>query len=156
VNRPLLNLKIPYAPKMSFLLSRKSNSSALQEVNDSGRYCTINHSVIRAWGHAVAQCLRYCATNLKVAGSIPDGVIGIFHWHNPSVALWPWGQLSFLKKWVPEIISGGKSSRCVRLTTFRPSCADCRKIWERQPPGILRVSLSRPVMGFLYRYLIRD
>jgi len=25
-----------------------------------------------------------CATNQKVAGSIPDGVIGIFHWHNPS------------------------------------------------------------------------
>jgi hypothetical protein len=24
------------------------------------------------------------ATNRKVAGSIPDGVIGIFHWHNPS------------------------------------------------------------------------
>jgi hypothetical protein len=32
----------------------------------------------------VAQWLRYYATNLKVAGSIPDGVIGIFHWHNPS------------------------------------------------------------------------
>jgi hypothetical protein len=28
--------------------------------------------------------LRHCATNWKVAGSIPDGVIGIFHWHNPS------------------------------------------------------------------------
>ena len=28
---------------------------------------------------AVAQWLRYCATNRKVAGSIPDGVIGIFH-----------------------------------------------------------------------------
>jgi hypothetical protein len=27
----------------------------------------------------VAQWFRYCATNLKVAGSIPDGVIGIFH-----------------------------------------------------------------------------
>jgi hypothetical protein len=27
----------------------------------------------------VAQWLRYCATNQKVAGSIPDGVIGIFH-----------------------------------------------------------------------------
>jgi hypothetical protein len=27
---------------------------------------------------AVAQCLRYCATNRKVAGSIPDGVIGSF------------------------------------------------------------------------------
>jgi hypothetical protein len=30
-------------------------------------------------GTAVAQWLRYCATNRKVAGSIPDGVIGIFH-----------------------------------------------------------------------------
>jgi hypothetical protein len=27
----------------------------------------------------VAQWLRHCATNRKVAGSIPDGVIGIFH-----------------------------------------------------------------------------
>jgi hypothetical protein len=35
-------------------------------------------------GHAVAQCLRNCATNRKVAGSIPDGFIGIFHLHNPS------------------------------------------------------------------------
>jgi len=33
------------------------------------------------WGGegAVAQWLRYCATNRKDAGSIPDGVIGIFH-----------------------------------------------------------------------------
>ena len=30
-------------------------------------------------GTAVAQCLRCCATNGKVAGSIPDDVIGIFH-----------------------------------------------------------------------------
>jgi hypothetical protein len=29
-------------------------------------------------GHALAQCLRHWATNRKVAGSIPDGVIGIF------------------------------------------------------------------------------
>jgi hypothetical protein len=36
------------------------------------------------WGHAVAQWLRHCSTNQKVAGSIPDGVIGIFHLHNPS------------------------------------------------------------------------
>jgi hypothetical protein len=32
------------------------------------------------WGPLmVAQWLRYWATNGKVAGSIPDGVIGIFH-----------------------------------------------------------------------------
>ena len=30
-------------------------------------------------GTAVAQWLRCCATNQKVTGSIPDGVIGIFH-----------------------------------------------------------------------------
>ena len=30
-------------------------------------------------GTVVAQWLRFCATNRKVAGSIPDGVIGIFH-----------------------------------------------------------------------------
>jgi hypothetical protein len=27
--------------------------------------------------------LRHCATSQKVAGSIPDGVFGIFYWHNP-------------------------------------------------------------------------
>jgi hypothetical protein len=28
--------------------------------------------------------LRHCATSWKVASLIPDGVIGIFLWHNPS------------------------------------------------------------------------
>jgi hypothetical protein len=28
--------------------------------------------------------LEHCTTSRKVAGSIPDGVIGIFHWHNSS------------------------------------------------------------------------
>jgi hypothetical protein len=28
--------------------------------------------------------LRHCATRRKVAGSIPDGVTGIFYWHTPS------------------------------------------------------------------------
>ena len=39
---------------------------------------------LKLTGTAVAQWLRCCATNLKVTGSIPHGVIGIFHWHNPS------------------------------------------------------------------------
>jgi hypothetical protein len=29
----------------------------------------------------VAQLLRHCATNRSIAGSIPDGVTGIFHYH---------------------------------------------------------------------------
>jgi hypothetical protein len=35
-------------------------------------------------GTAVAQWLMFCSTNRKVTGSIPDGVIGISHLHNPS------------------------------------------------------------------------
>ena len=46
-------------------------------------------------GIAVAQWLRFCATNRKVAGSIPAGVIGSFHWHKIlPIVPWPWGQLS--------------------------------------------------------------
>jgi hypothetical protein len=37
-----------------------------------------------AWGTVVEQWLRYCATNQKVAGSIPDGVVKFFVDINPS------------------------------------------------------------------------
>jgi hypothetical protein len=30
-------------------------------------------------GHAVAQWLRHCATNRKVAGQIPNGITAFFH-----------------------------------------------------------------------------
>jgi hypothetical protein len=36
------------------------------------------------WGTRWRSWLRLCSTSWKVAGSIPDGVMGIFHWHNPS------------------------------------------------------------------------
>jgi hypothetical protein len=39
------------------------------------------------------------------------------------VALWPWGRLSLLQKWVPGVLPGDKGGRCVRLTTLPPSCA---------------------------------
>ena len=42
----------------------------------SSGYITI---IIIIIGSAVAQWLRYYATSRKVAGSIPDGVIGIFY-----------------------------------------------------------------------------
>ena len=43
-------------------------------------------------GPAVAQWLRCCATNRKVAGSIPAGATGNFHRHKIlPIALWPWG-----------------------------------------------------------------
>jgi len=48
----------------------------------------------------------------------------IFRWHKiPPIALWTWGRLSLEQKWVPGEFPGGKSGRCVRLTTLPPSCA---------------------------------
>ena len=75
-------------------------------------------------GTAVAQWLRYCATNRKVACSTLAGVDGVFHWHKIlPVALLPWGRLSLQQKWVPGAFPGDKGGRCVRLTTLPLSCA---------------------------------
>jgi hypothetical protein len=41
-------------------------------------------STTKLWGTRWRGWLRHCATSQKVASSIPDVVIGIFHWHNPS------------------------------------------------------------------------
>jgi hypothetical protein len=66
------------------------------DVNDGTQY---NKSLTVLWKHQsvhnteIYNCssvnqwrswLGHCATSRKVAGSIPDGVIGIFHLHNPS------------------------------------------------------------------------
>ena len=42
-------------------------------------FCLFQGCLTISLGTAVAQWLRCCATNRKVACSIPDGVIGIFH-----------------------------------------------------------------------------
>jgi hypothetical protein len=70
--------------------------------------------------------------------SIPDGVIGIFHWHNPSGRTMTLGSSQPLIEMSTRNITWGKGGRCVGLITLPPSCADCLKIWEPQPPGTLR------------------
>jgi hypothetical protein len=51
--------------------------------------------------------LRHCTTSRKVAGSIPDGVTRIFHWHNPSGCTMALGLTQPLQKWVPGMFPGG-------------------------------------------------
>ena len=82
---------------------------------------------------------RHCATSRKGAGSIPDSVTGIFHWHNPSGRTMAPGVDSASNRYeYQEYFLGGKGGRCVGLTTLPPSCADCFEIWEPQPSGTLR------------------
>ena len=74
-------------------------------------------------GTAVAQWLRYCATNRKVAGSIPAGVIGIFIYIKSFRSPYdPGFDSASNRNEYQEHFLGGKGGRCVRLTTL-PSCA---------------------------------
>jgi hypothetical protein len=100
------------------------------------RSCRSSWFYARSWewlgGTRWRSWLRHCATSRKVAGSITDGVTGIFHWHNS------FGRPG-IDSGVTEIFPGGvKGGRWVGLTTLPPSCADCLEIWEPQPPGTLR------------------
>ena len=76
------------------------------------------------WGTAVAQWLMCCATNRKVAGTIPAGVGGFFidiksfrSHYGPGV------DSASNRNEYKEYFLGGKGGRCVRLTTLPPSCA---------------------------------
>jgi len=100
-------------------------------------------------GTAVAQWLRCCATNLKVAGSIPTGASGFFieiksfrSHYSPGV-----DPVSNRNEY-QEYFLGGKGGRCVRLTTYHHPVPFSRNLgtlssWNPLGP-------SRPVMGLLY------
>ena len=73
---------------------------------------------------AVAQWLRCCATNRKVAGSIPASVSRFFidikslrSHYGPGV------DSASNRNEYREYFLGVKSGRCLRLTTLPPSCA---------------------------------
>ena len=74
---------------------------------------------------------EHCAASGKVAGSILNGLTGIFHWHNPSSrTVAPGVDSASNRNEYQEYFLEGKEGRCVGLTTLPPSCADCLDIWE--------------------------
>ena len=83
--------------------------------------------------------LRHCATRRKAAGSIPDDVIGIFHWHNPSghtVALGltqPLTEMSTRNTSWGVMAAGAYGWQLCHLHV-----PDFLGIWEPQTPGTLR------------------
>ena len=99
-------------------------------------------------GTAVAQWLRCCVTNRKVAGSIPAGVIDIksFRSHyGPGV------DSASNRNEYREYFLGGKGGRCVRLTTYHhpvPLSRYLGALTSWNPLGH-----SGYVMGLLYLYL---
>ena len=89
------------------------------------------------WWHS---SLRHCTASQRVAGSIPYGVIGIVHWHNPPGRTKTLELTQTLTEMSTMGISWGcKDGRSVRLTTLPHSCADCHEICKPQTPGTLRV-----------------
>jgi len=88
---PRLNfVSVISLPKLSFRY-RVSEVTSLYTVPSISLFINLPVNL----GTAVAQWLRCWATNRKVAGSIPDGVIAIFNRHKIlPIALWPWGRLS--------------------------------------------------------------
>jgi len=94
-------------------------------------------------GTAVAQWLGCCATNRKVAGSIPAGV----NWFFIGIKSF-WDRLSLDQKCVPGVFPGCKGGRCVRLTTYHRPVPLSRNL------GTLTywnpLDLSRPVIGLLF------
>jgi hypothetical protein len=97
-------------------------------------------------GHAAAQWLRHCATNRKVAGSIPDIVFGIFHWHNPSRLTMALGFTQPLTEMSTRSIFWRiKTTRADNFTTFMYQLSwnlGASTSWNPQ-------GLSRPVMGLV-------
>ena len=92
------------------------------------------------WGTAVAQCLRCCATNRKVAGSIPASVTGFFidiksfrSHYGPGV------DSASNRNEYQEYFLGGKGGRCVRLTTYHhpvPLSRNLGALNSWNPPGL--------------------
>ena len=99
--------------------------------------------------------LDFIHLHVKVAGSIPDGLNGFFHWHNPSGRTMALGLTQPLTEMSTRNTSWGvKGGRCVGLTTLPPSCADCPEIWEPQTSGTLRVCLGLQWDCFTFLSLI--
>jgi hypothetical protein len=73
------------------------------------------------------------------AGSVPDGVIEIFHWHNPSARTMALGSTQPLRYMSTRSISWESGG----LTTLPPLCAECL---ETKLPGTLRAS-NKSVLG---------
>jgi len=71
-----------------------------------------------------------CAINRKVACSIPDDVIGIFHYHNPSDLTMELGSTQPLTEMNTKSISWGKKRPVRKAVNLTIILGHCHVIWE--------------------------
>jgi hypothetical protein len=109
----------------------------------------LKHTRVLIRGTRWRTWLKHCATSRKVAGSIPDDVIGIIHWHKISGRTIVLGSTQPLTEMSTRNIFRRKGGRCVDLTKLITFV--CRVSWN------LRIltswnpqELSRPAQGLLY------
>ena len=129
------------------------------DVQEEGGHINKMKPYNKRWGTRWRNWLRHRATSRKVASSIPDGVIWIFHWHNPSGRTIALGLNQTLTEMSTRIFPRGKGGRCVELTILPPSRGDCLEIWEPQPTGTFRAcpGLYRDCFTFFFIFFtIRD
>jgi hypothetical protein len=74
-----LHTKVKYPKAWFFWSGGGKNGCQAISITTYSPIPLFPESYIAKMGTTVAQWLRYCATNQKVAGLIPDDVIGIFH-----------------------------------------------------------------------------
>ena len=102
----------------------------------------------------MAQWLRCCATNRKVPGSIPDDVIGIFHWNNPAdrtMALGstqPLTEMSTRRNFLGVSVARAYGWQPYHLPV--PLSWNLKTLTSWNPVGN-----SRSVTGQIYLYLLR-
>jgi len=131
-----LHLIPPFVLYVPSILALMSFNVDFRSVTVTLLLCICSPFTPKDRGHSVAQLDEALL-------SIPDGVIGIFHLHNPSGRTMSLRWTQPLKKWLPELFppppgGGGKGSRGGGLPNLPPSCNDCLKIWDLQLFGTLR------------------
>jgi hypothetical protein len=89
----------------------------------TGHMCVIWRRYPKRCGTQWHSGLRHFATSRKVAGSIPHGIIGIFHSFPPHCGSGV--DSASNRNEYQESLLEGKSGRCVGLTILPLSCADC-------------------------------
>jgi hypothetical protein len=78
---PCFRHQLKFSDDIFLICSKHSLSPKISNTLDQQNYV----KVVVCWGGTRWRSwLRHYDTSRKIAGSIPDGAIWIFHWHNPS------------------------------------------------------------------------